>query len=124
MSHLGQFRIYGLFYMLVFFSVNFGWSICVGMLVLMCWHVGPGMLACWFLCVGRLVLSCWFVDPGFVLFDEEYLDLWVPCLPESSLKTIQLQFESYLGQFLSTFGQLSSHFGPIWSKMTQLGSHL
>ena len=23
--------------------MNFGWSLCVGMLVLMCWHVGPGI---------------------------------------------------------------------------------
>ena len=101
-----------------------GLLVCKFLLVFVCWHVGPEVLACWSWCVGMLVLEYWFVYPGFVHFDEEYLDLWVPCLPESSLKTIQLQFESYLGQFLSTFGQLSSHFGPIWSKLTQLGSHL
>ena len=90
----------------------------------MCWYAGPDVLACLSWCVDMLDMACLFVDPGFVHIYEEYLDLWVPCLPESSLKTIQLQFESYLGQFLSTFGQLSSHFGPIWSKLTQLGSHL
>ena len=92
LSHLGQFSISCLIDNVVFYSVNFCCSLCVCMLVLMCWHVGPGMLACWFLCVGRLVLACWFVDPGFVHFDEEYLDLWVPCLPGSSLKTLHLQF--------------------------------
>ena len=93
-SHLGKFRIFCLFDNLVFFSVNFGWSVCVCMLVLMCWHVGPGVLACWSWSVSLLILAlftlmkntllvmaCWFVDPGFVNFDEEYLDLWVPCPP-------------------------------------------
>ena len=71
----------------------------------MWWHVGPDVLACWSWCVGMLVLAYLFVDPGFVHFQEEYLDLWVPCLPDSSLKT-------------------SSPFGPFWSKLTQFGSHL
>ena len=35
--------------MLVAFLIyyDFGWSLCVGMLVLMCWHVGPDLLTCW-----------------------------------------------------------------------------
>ena len=72
----------------------------------MCWHVGSDVLACWSLCVGMLVLACWFVDPGFAHFAKEYLGLWVPCLPDSSLKTHQLQFESYLVQFISNLDNL------------------
>ena len=81
------------------FSVNFGWSMCVGMLVLMCWHVGPVVFICrsWLCSFCRRILC---------------------------LKTIPLQFECYLVQFLSHIGQLSSHFGPFWSKLTQYGSHL
>ena len=45
-------------------------------LVLVCWHVGPGVLACWSWCVGMLVLVCWHVVSGFVHFDIEYLDLF------------------------------------------------
>ena len=59
--------------MLVAFLIYYGFW-----LILLCWHVGPDVLACWSWCVGMLVLVCWFVDPGFVHFDEECLNLWVP----------------------------------------------
>ena len=79
----------------------------------MCWHVDPNVLACWSWYVGMLVMACWFVDPGLFQLDEEYVDLLVPCLPDSSLKTLPLQFECYLVLFSSNYGQFSSNFGVI-----------
>ena len=121
LSHLGQFRISCLFNILVFFSDNLGWSMCVGMLVLMCWHVGPGVLACWSWCVGLLILTL------FIFMKKTLIYGFLACLTvhyPKSLKTLPLQFESYLVQFISHFGQFSSHFGPFLSKLTHFGSHL
>ena len=73
---------------------------CVGMLVLMCWHVGPGVLACWSWRVGLLILAL------FILMKYTLIYGFLACLT--------VQFESYLVQFLSHFGQLVvilDHFG-------------
>ena len=121
LSHLGQFRISCLFDILVFFSVNFGWSFSVGMLVLICWHVGPGVLACWSWHVGLLILTL------FILMKKTFIYGFLACLTDhypSSLKTLPLQFESYLVQFLSHFGQFSSYFRPFWCMMKLFWSHL
>ena len=121
LSHSGQFKISCLSNILVFFSVNFGWSLCVGMLVLMCWHVGPGVLACWSWHVGLLILAL------FILMKKTLIYGFLACLTDhypSSLKTLPLQFESYLVQFLSHFGQFNGHFGPFLSNLTHFGSEL
>ena len=57
LSHLVQFGISCLFNILVFFSASFGWTLCVGMLALMCWHVDPGVLAGWSWWVGLFILD-------------------------------------------------------------------
>ena len=119
--HLGQFRISCLFNILVFFPVNFGWSLYVGMFVLMCWRLGCGVLVCWSLRVGLLILAL------FILMKKTLIYGFLACLTDhypSSLKTLPLQFESYLVQILSHFGQFISHFQPFSSEFTQFSSHL
>ena len=98
-----------------------GWSRCVGIWVLMFWHVGPGVLACWSWRVGLLILAL------FILMKKTLIYGFLACLTDhypSSLKTLPLQFESYFVQFLSHFGQFISHFQPFWSEFTQFSSHL
>ena len=66
-----------------------GWSWCVGIWVLMFWHVGPGVLACWSWHVGLLILAL------FILMKSALIYGFIACL--------SVQFEGYLVQFLSHF---------------------